>query len=188
MYASVGEVDVESRPTYETAGGRTVYGGGGITPDLVVQPDLLTEEEIAFRSEVLRFGSKYYDLLYGFAIQYTHEHPNLEPDFPVTDRMLDDFYAELASNGIEVDRGLYDAAGRWVGQNLASEIIIAKWNRGKAQQRWNAQDAQVQTAAQLLREATDPLSLFAVASRYSAEAGESASREKSAAVIGSPRP
>ena len=86
MYAAVGEVEVESRPTYETPGGRTVYGGGGITPDLVVQPDLLTDEEVEFRSEVLRYGSKYYDLLYGFAIQYTHEHPNLEPDFPITDR------------------------------------------------------------------------------------------------------
>ena len=40
--------DTTKKPAFKTDGGRTVYGGGGIHPDLVVNPDTLTLKEKAF--------------------------------------------------------------------------------------------------------------------------------------------
>ena len=47
------------RPEYKSDAGRTVYGGGAITPDLVVQPDTLTtpEQELA-RALTSKFTAK----------------------------------------------------------------------------------------------------------------------------------
>ncbi len=173
--AAARDADVETREVYRTESGRLIYGGGGITPDLVVEPEKLTEQEIEFAKAVQQHGSKYRDVLYSYAIQYAHDHPNLQPGFQVTPDLLDGFYRELRDHGIEVDRALYDASSRWIGQNLAAEISLAKWNRTAYQKRWNAEDRQIQVAAELLREAHSPQSLFAVASRYS---------EKSAPSVG----
>src|SRR5438270_10023491 len=35
----------KSRPAFRSDAGRIVYGGGGITPDIIVQPDTLTTAE-----------------------------------------------------------------------------------------------------------------------------------------------
>src|SRR5688500_13303079 len=35
----------KSRPKYKSDAGRIVYGGGAVTPDIIVQPDTLTTDE-----------------------------------------------------------------------------------------------------------------------------------------------
>lgn len=163
------EAEEEAPPeVFETASGRKILGGGGITPDLVIEPDRLTPEELEFAKAMQKHGSKYRDVLYKYALSYSHAHRNLQPGFAVTPELLDGFYRELNANGIVVDRREYDAASRWVGQSLASEITYARWNPQEARKRWNAEDPQVQVAAQLLRESSDPKTLFDVAARYEA--------------------
>ena len=173
---------------YRTQSGRIIYGGGGITPDLIVEPERLNEREMEFAREVQKHGSKYRDVLYSFAIQYAHDQRSLQPGFAVSPRCSTDSTA-LVENGIEIDRSLDDAASRWVGENPAYEITLAKWNRELAQQRANAEDRQVKVAADLLREATSPQSLFAAASRYSSKqspAAEAGSRSGLEPVSSSP--
>ncbi|HEX7119978.1 MAG TPA: S41 family peptidase [Longimicrobiales bacterium] len=154
------------REVFHTDAGRVVYGGGGITPDVVVEAERLNAEELAFAQAVQKHGSKYRDVLYAYAIQYAHDHPSLRPGFQVTPEMLSGFYQALRSEGIEVDRELFDGASRWIGSDLAAEISLAKWNREAYQKRWNAEDRQIQVAVELLREARTPKALFAAASRY----------------------
>lgn len=50
-----------TRPVFKTAGGRKVYGGGGITPDYIVKADRLTEYTVQLRSRLvfLEFANKY---------------------------------------------------------------------------------------------------------------------------------
>lgn len=155
--------------TYRTAAGRVIQGGGGITPDLEIAPDTLTDAELEFARAVQRHGSKYRDVLYEYALQYAHAHPELKPGFPVTSDLVNGFYDALQAKGIHVDRSLFNKASRWIGHNLAAEVTLAKWNRAMMQQRLNADDPQVRVAAELLRQARDPESLFAVAARYDTE-------------------
>jgi carboxyl-terminal processing protease len=41
-------IEVDSMTTYQTAGGRVLLGGGGVAPDLAIDPDTLTAGEQAF--------------------------------------------------------------------------------------------------------------------------------------------
>ena len=47
------------RPEYKSDAGRTVYGGGAITPDLVVQPDTLTTAEQDLAKLTSKFPEAY---------------------------------------------------------------------------------------------------------------------------------
>ncbi len=76
------QVDSTRLEVFHTKGGRIVYGGGGITPDITVEPERLTPIELN-----LERLSMFFD----YAIQYTNAHPNLKPDFEVTDQMIQDF-------------------------------------------------------------------------------------------------
>ncbi len=53
--------DSTPRPTYRTAAGRRVLGGGGIAPDVVVEPDTLTAPvaEIERRALAFRFANRW---------------------------------------------------------------------------------------------------------------------------------
>jgi carboxyl-terminal processing protease len=159
---------VKEREAYRTDGGRTVYGGGGITPDLIVEPDKFTESEIEFVKAVQKHGSKYYDLLYQYALDYHRQRPDLRPGFAVTPDLLTGFYKRLNDNGIPVSRELFDGASRWVGQELGYQVTYARWNPQEARKRLNAEDPQVKVAQDLLRQARDPQALFQQAEKYAA--------------------
>ncbi|HBC48015.1 MAG TPA: hypothetical protein DEO84_04545 [candidate division Zixibacteria bacterium] len=80
--ADSAKVDSTKIEVFHTKGGRLVYGGGGITPDIVVEPEELTPIELN-----LERLSMFFD----YAIHYTNSHPNLKADFEVTDEMVNDF-------------------------------------------------------------------------------------------------
>jgi len=74
----------EEKPLYYTKGGRKVYGGGGITPDVKFEPRKLKKLEFDLISKGLFFE---------FAVHYvaTHKGKLKSPDFEVTDDMLAEF-------------------------------------------------------------------------------------------------
>jgi hypothetical protein len=62
-----------------------------------------------------------------------------------------------------VDRSMYDNASRWVANDLGIEITRSKWGQEAERQRTNASDPQIAAAVDLLRRASTPESLFALA-------------------------
>lgn len=74
---------------FKTAGGRTVYGGGGITPDVKVEPTQRPGLLIALG----RAG-----LFFDFAVDYaaTHSFPETPEDFTVDEEVVKAFRAFLA--------------------------------------------------------------------------------------------
>ncbi|HSJ31179.1 MAG TPA: S41 family peptidase [Longimicrobiales bacterium] len=157
------ESDTAAKPSYKTDAGRTVYGGGGIHPDLVLAPDTTTLEERQFIQAMQQHFSDYINARLSFAVAYLRQNPNLRPGFEVTPQMLASFYEAIVAGGVEVERELYDSAARWVANDLGVEIAYSKWGQEAARQRTNAGDPQVEAAAELLRRATTPESLFALA-------------------------
>jgi carboxyl-terminal processing protease len=171
------EGDTAAKPEYKTDSGRTVYGGGGIHPDLVLAPDTTTLEERQFVQAMQQNFAEYIEARLSYAVAYLRDNPGLRPGFEVTPQMLASFYGAITAAGVEVDRELYDNASRWVANDLGVEITYSKWGQEAARQRTNAGDPQVAAAADLLRQATTPESLFALAQRAGAGTGETASRE-----------
>jgi len=152
-----------------------VYGGGGIHPDLVLAPDTLSSDEQLFLQQVQKHLQEYINARLAFAVSYLRQHPDLSVGFPVTDDLLDSYYPAITNAGVEVDRDLFDRAARWVGSDVAYEITYSKWGEQFARQRTNSDDPQVIAAANLLRRASTPESLFTLAN--SPDAVRSAARE-----------
>jgi carboxyl-terminal processing protease len=160
-------VDTTERPVYTTSGGRNVFGGGGIHPDLVIAPDTLTLEERAYRMATLR-SAGFRGAQTAFAVAMLRQNPGLQPGFAVTPAMREAYYRQLAESDVIVDRATFDASQRWVDQEIGYEIAYSKWGEQAAKQRSNATDTQVAAAYDLLRRATTPESLFALATDFDA--------------------
>ncbi len=73
---------VSRKEIYYTNGGRIVYGGGGIVPDVLVDRDTYKPIEI----NLVRQG-----MFFDFAVNYVSAHPDIKPDFKITDGIIDDF-------------------------------------------------------------------------------------------------
>ena len=68
---------------YKTAKGRTVYGGGGITPDIIVEADTLSRFELELRRK---------NLFFDYAVQYMLDNSeDVDLDFKVNDKIFNDF-------------------------------------------------------------------------------------------------
>lgn len=167
--------DTLPKPAYQTDAGRTVYGGGGIHPDLVLAPDTLTADEQQFLQQVQKHLQEYINARLSFAVSYMRQHPDLRPGFPITDDLLDSYFTAITNAGVKVDRESFDSATRWIGNDVAYEITYSKWGQEAARQRTNSDDSQVIAAANLLRRASTPESLFTLAK--SPDAARSAARE-----------
>lgn len=168
--ATGGMDTTRSRPEYKTDAGRTVYGGGGITPDLEIAPDTLTTEERA-SARLLRQQNytKWIETRFAYSAEYAGTHPGLTPDFAVTDEMLDAFYTKLVDAGIAIDRDLYDSGRRWISMELGNEIAMAKWGVAEARKRSNREDPQVGRAIDLLNQAETTGDLFQLAGQQIGE-------------------
>jgi carboxyl-terminal processing protease len=80
--ADTAAVDSSTMEVYYTKGGRVVYGGGGIVPDITVErPEL---SSMAINLDRL-------SMFFDFSITYTTEHPNMPENFEITDEMLSEF-------------------------------------------------------------------------------------------------
>jgi carboxyl-terminal processing protease len=158
------DMSTEDKPEYMTDGGRTVYGGGGINPDLTVWPDTTTLDERAL-IEVLQTQDwpRFIETRFTYGVEFAKQNPSLKPGFTVTDGMLTGFYDRLVAAGFDVDSGVYEAGKRWIGYQLASEITYSQWGEEQRRRRENSDDPQIRTAVELLREASTPASLFSLA-------------------------
>jgi hypothetical protein len=119
-------------------------------------------------AELGKFGQQYATARLAYSVDYLRRTPALQPGFTVTPQMVADFYAALVREGVKVDRAVYDAATRWLADDLGYEITYSKWGEQTARQRLNRQDPQVIVAAQLLQKAANPASLFKLATDYAA--------------------
>ncbi|MBA2671375.1 MAG: S41 family peptidase [Gemmatimonadetes bacterium] len=152
--------DTVARQEYRTTGGRVVFGGGGIVPDLLVTPDTLTAVEREFFSAVSKGGNRFFNVAFRYGVDYTQQNPGLRQNFEVTPQMRSEFFRRLVESGIEVSREQFDGARRLVDQRLGYDIALAKFGQAVAAQRTNRNDAVVRAAVEILRNSPDQKTVF----------------------------
>ena len=152
--------DVRSnRPVFRSLGGRTVYGGGAITPDVIVPYDTLTTPEIKLarllvpRTQDVRIAL--YD--YAFGMRET-----VRPDFEVTAAMREEFRARLQAKGVVVDRADWDAGRAYVDRLLLNRIARLAYGDSTAKRRELPEDSQLLRAMELLRQGRTTADLLAL--------------------------
>ena len=111
--------DVKDREVKLTDSGRTVYGGGGITPDDKID----TPKSTPFEDIVLE-----HDAFLGFTEQYL-SHRTVNKDFQADDSVVSDFKQYLASQNIDYTQPEMTANLDWVKANLKSKIFTTQFGQ-----------------------------------------------------------
>jgi carboxyl-terminal processing protease len=138
------------RATFKTKAGRTVYGGGGITPDVTVPVDTPTSDERALEGALGKRIPEFRQTLVAYARSLRTRRGVASPDFVVTRQMLDDLYAAMQERGIIVERAIFDAAGPQITEALGYEGARVLFGRRAEFRRRLANDDGAALAAGLL--------------------------------------
>lgn len=152
--------DLEGKPQFASSGGRLLYGGGGIVPDLWVVPDTLSEGEYAAVRTVFAAGGNFFTALVNWAVAYIQERPELAPDFVVTEDDLRSLHAAMVERGAEVSFDELLGARRYVEHHVGAEVALQAWDDQGRFSRRAEQDGALQRALELLAAASDQEDLF----------------------------
>jgi carboxyl-terminal processing protease len=148
------------RPLFKSDAGRTVYGGGAVTPDMIVKPDTFTTAEQDYRKATAAKSQDIYVLLYDYA--YELKSKVSSPEFEVQPAWRDELFRRLQSKGVEVDRKLYDGAARFIDRELDIRISRLAFGDSTARRRTLGEDPQLRQALDLLRRGQSQADLFAL--------------------------
>ena len=157
--------DPEDRPSVESFGGRTLFAGGGITPDLIVLPDTLLEgEQVAVQRLFGSAGGVFGTAAFDHAVSFVQDHPDLEPGFALSDVDLDGFYRTLIDeHDVDLDESDFRAAVRFVSYQLEDRIALQVWGKEGAFLHSRARDRQLNDAIEIIKRADTPEALFSLA-------------------------
>ena len=151
--------DSTKRPEFKTDAGRTVLGGGGIVPDVLVPDRVPTKYDKALQEALGANVPKFRDAMVDYAIALKASRGVTSPDFEVTPAMRDELYRRLRSRGIVVDRAVYDSAQTLVSRALAGQITRFVFGTQAEYARTLREDAALANARELLRGASTPAQL-----------------------------
>ena len=129
-----------------TDGGREVYGGGGITPDIALTPPKPTATEILLARKTAIFN---------FAKRYLGEHKTIARDFLPDDQTLNEFKAFLNDEHIEVSDEDFAANRDAISRQIRLELVTMIYGSNEADRDAAATDPLVLTAATKLDRAKE---------------------------------
>jgi carboxyl-terminal processing protease len=145
------EMNRFEKEKFYTDSGRVVYGGGGITPDIEIEQDFLTDFEVAIE----RDGA-----LFAYAVDYAAKHPDVGLEHRVSDEDIRDFAGFLAEREkIEEYLGVFDLA---LGDSLieANSDFLKRGIRRELARRTSGPEAAYKVALEADTQLHEALELF----------------------------
>ena len=143
------EVPLENREKFKTDTGRVVYGGGGITPDVMVK-----QPQLARTTQLLEVRSA----IFNYAVEYAAKHPEVTKDVQITPAMLEEFVHSAADKEVAPESDIRDVLQKpedrkFLERALKAEIVAAKFGFDASYPYRLQGDAQVEKAIELFPEA-----------------------------------
>ncbi len=148
------------RPIYKSTSGRTLYGGGAITPDVIVPADTITKSELQLRRALAPHFQTYFNAL--TTVAESHKR-GVAPSFRVERAWRDEVMRKLAFDSVRIDKAVFDAGGTDVDRALASRIAKLAFGEAQAKKYDMKDDNQLLRAVALLRKSLTQKELFVVA-------------------------
>ncbi|HQF82506.1 MAG TPA: S41 family peptidase, partial [Candidatus Syntrophosphaera thermopropionivorans] len=146
------EKEKNLQQVYYTVNKRIVYGGGGITPDIEVDADLMTNFGMELRRQ---------NAFFNFAVDYMVEHQHkLDKNFVVTDELMNRFLNYVEDKGISYTQADLDSTDTYIRTMLKSELIRNVYGDTEAYKASINLDKQLQTAINLLNKYQSMDALF----------------------------
>ncbi len=157
------DTKIDSTAVFHTDAGRTIYGGGGIRPDLYVVADTFTTSERAF---VKALGDKvpvFRDALTAYAIELKEGNRLASANFSVTAGMVDEIVRRIRAKGAELPDSVVGGGRTLITQELGYEAARYVFGRSAEFRRRMADDEQVKRALTLADRARSPQDLLTLA-------------------------
>ena len=152
----------KARPAFKSDAGRVVYGGGGITPDVIVPADTITDAQQSFLKALGPKSQESYLVLYRTALE---QKGSVQPTFTVAQAWRDSVYARLTRAGVQVTRSEFEAAHELVDRDLERRVAAMAFGDSAAFRRTVSYDTQLKRAVDLLRSAATQRELLAAATQ-----------------------
>jgi carboxyl-terminal processing protease len=128
-----------------TDSGRTVYGGGGITPDEKYEPPALD----AMEAQLTRKSAFFYFTRHYFA---THD-TNLPKGWMPDETTLTEFHDYLVQQGYDFQESQFTLDRDWMKRNLAIEMYITAFNKDESDRVMAQTDPEVERAIEAMPKA-----------------------------------
>ena len=152
----------QNGPESHTDTGRAVYGGGGISPDEVIKPGLISAAERHLRDVLFAYsleltagrvtGFESYKIQRG--IEFDHDLVN--EDYPVTDALFKDLKRFAASKPIfKVTPDQLDKSRTFAERQLRYNVLSAAYGYRVATQIFNDADPQIARAVDVMPRARE---------------------------------
>jgi len=142
---------------YKTRSGRTVFGGGGITPDVIIKSDTITKLGVEVRSKRLFFEyvDEYLHSNEGknAKSKYENDFKSFLRKFDITDDMMKDFRKLAEKKEIKWDEDLAKADDEFFRISIKAYIARTIWSRNEFMQIFSYMDKQLYKSADFFPEA-----------------------------------
>ena len=147
----------EMRPKYKTRNGRTVYGGGGITPDIYIPYSTKTTNAVQKiighpKRPIFNWASSYTD---NYKLhKKLDNYRSFKDSWALPLKHHTDFLQYLETEGIETDSVYTDEETELLGLRIKAEIAGIVWGRNEATGVRLTEDNQVQEGIKYFDEAS----------------------------------
>ncbi|MES2522851.1 MAG: S41 family peptidase [Gemmatimonadota bacterium] len=155
----------KARPQYKSASGRTLYGGGAITPDVIVAADTLSTPEQTLGRALAPQGQKYLTRLYEIADE---QKSKVTPNFRVDPAWREELFRRLVADTVKVDKAIFDAGSSYVDRDLENRIARVAFGDTTVRRHTLKDDVQLRRAMDILRKANTQQEVFTAAGSLTA--------------------
>ncbi|HMJ19139.1 MAG TPA: S41 family peptidase [Gemmatimonadaceae bacterium] len=141
----------EVRQRFRTDAGRTVYGGGGITPDVIAGDSTTPAVEQNFIRALGAKAAHFRDAVTDYSLSLKANRTIPSPDFVVTLAMRDEVWQRMKARGVDIPRSVYDEAEPLVSRVIANDIARYVFGSEAEFRRRASVDKTLQKALELAR-------------------------------------
>jgi carboxyl-terminal processing protease len=145
------DAPLPGRQRFRTDAGRTVYGGGGITPDVIAGDSTTPSAEANLLRALGANAGHFRDAVTDYALNMKATRGVTSPDFVVTPAMREEVWQRMKARGIDIPRDVYDEAEPLVSRVIAFDIARYVFGSEAEFQRRASVDKPLQKALELAR-------------------------------------
>jgi carboxyl-terminal processing protease len=153
------EAQKKNKPAFKSDAGRTVYGGGGITPDIIVPDDTLSTQEQDFYKAMALKAQAFVTTLNHYAFELKGSPKN----FTVTPEWRAELRRRLTAAGVTIDPKMEPVAQKLLDRELDRRVARLVLGDAGAKERYLADDHQLSRALALLSTSHSQAALLASA-------------------------
>jgi carboxyl-terminal processing protease len=149
------------RPTFKSDAGRTVYGGGGIRPDVIIPDDTITTEEKSFILGTAAQRQAMNTVLQDYAMELKG---TVTRDFTVPSTWAPELMKRMGAAKVAIDPKFSDVARDLLLRDLTSRVARLSFGDAAAKERVIGEDHQLMKALELLQQNATQAKLLAAGS------------------------